>query len=81
LNRSGLNERQIKAIKFIKDRGEISRKEYVALAGISPRSAHLDLKDMVKKKLINPAGKGRSVKYKLHNERLHIARFARLLHD
>lgn len=66
LSRSGLNERQIKAIRFIKGHGEISRKEYVELAEISPRMAHLDLTDMVNKKLIASVGKGRSVKYILH---------------
>ncbi|MBU0566975.1 hypothetical protein KKC52_02840 [bacterium] len=67
LNRSGLNERQIKAIKFIKERGRITRKEYVALAEMSPRMAHLDLTELVNKELIIPIGKGRSVKYVLHN--------------
>ena len=66
LKRFGLNERQIKAIKFIKERGEISRKEYVSLVEISPRTAHLDLADLVNKQLLGSIGKGRSVKYTLH---------------
>lgn len=66
LSRSGLNERQIKAMRFIKEHGEISRKEYVELVAISPRMAHLDLTYMVNKKLIVSVGKGRSVKYILH---------------
>lgn len=62
----GLNARQMKAMRFIKEHGEISRKEYVELVAISPRMAHLDLTNMVNKKLITPVGKGRSVKYILH---------------
>jgi len=61
-----LNERQMEAIRFIKTNGVITRKEYVALVEISPRMAHLDLTDLVQKKLIAPTGKGRSVKYALH---------------
>jgi predicted HTH transcriptional regulator len=60
-----LNDRQIKAAVFIKEHGGISRKEYVVLAKISPRMAHLDLIDLVHKRLISPVGKGRSVKYVL----------------
>ena len=60
-----LNDRQIKAAVFIKEHGGISRKEYVVLAKISPRMAHLDLVDLVHKRLISPVGKGRSVKYVL----------------
>ena len=66
LSRMEVNERQTKAIKYIKERGVISRKEYVELTEISPRMAHLDLTDLVRKKIIVAAGKGRSVKYKLH---------------
>lgn len=61
-----LNERQIKAVKFIKEQGGISRKEYVSLVKISPRMAHLDLTDLVSKKLLVAVGKGRAVKYTLH---------------
>lgn len=62
----GLNERQIEAVKFIKKHGEISRKKYVDLIGISPRTAHLDLTGLVNKKILDPIGKGRAVKYILH---------------
>lgn len=61
-----MNERQIKAVMFVKERGAISRKDYVALVEISPRTAHLDLTDLVNKKLFVGIGKGRAVKYALH---------------
>lgn len=66
LTHLGLNERQIEAVKFIKKHGEISRKKYVDLAKISPRTAHLDLTGLVNKKILDPVGKGRAVKYILH---------------
>lgn len=65
LRKMGLNDRQIKAIKFIKENGKISRKEYVSLVTISSRMANLDLADLVNKKLITPIGKGRAVEYVL----------------
>lgn len=66
LTQMGLNDRQIKAVKYIKEHGEISRKQYVILGEISPRMAHLDLTDLAKKKIILPMGRGRSVRYVLH---------------
>ena len=63
---AGLNERQIKAVKYVKSNGEISRKEYVDLTSISPRQALIDLKDLVEKKIFDSIGKGRAFKYIAH---------------
>jgi len=63
---AGLNERQRQAVKYIKEHGEISRKQYVELVGISPRMAHLDLTNLSDKKIIERTGKGRASKYRLH---------------
>ncbi|MFH1504661.1 MAG: ATP-binding protein, partial [Candidatus Omnitrophota bacterium] len=62
---AGLNERQRQAVKYIKEHGEISRKQYVALVGISPRMAHLDLTNLSDKKIMERTGKGRASKYRL----------------
>lgn len=59
-----LNDRQKKAIEFIKQHGEISRKQYVDLAGISVRQANRDLNDILNKKVIMAVGSGRSLRYK-----------------
>lgn len=67
LNKMGLNERQIVAVKYIKERGQITRKEYVELSSISPRQALKDLTELVEKKVLLLAGKGRSSKYILRN--------------
>ena len=50
----------MKAMRSIKEHGEISRKEHVKLAAISPKMVHLDLTDMVNEKLLAPAGKGKT---------------------
>lgn len=65
LTKLGLNERQLKAVKYVKTKGEISRKVYVDLVPISPRQALLDLTELVKKRILYPLGKGRSRKYSL----------------
>ncbi|MBI4974964.1 MAG: putative DNA binding domain-containing protein [Candidatus Omnitrophica bacterium] len=64
LHKLDLNDRQKKAIKFIKQHGEISRKQYVDLAGISVRQANRDLNDLIDKKVVAPIGSGRSLRYK-----------------
>ena len=64
LHKLDLNARQRKAIGFIKKHGEISRKQYVDLAGISVRQANRDLDDLIVKKIILAIGSGRSLRYK-----------------
>lgn len=62
-----LNERQKNVIEYIKKQGAISRREYVSISSISPRQANKDLKDLLDKKLVVQIGKGRSVKYMVHD--------------
>jgi len=65
LAKSGLNERQIKAINFVKEHGQITNKEYVKLTSVASRQALTDLKGLVEKKLFSGVGKGRSARYSL----------------
>lgn len=64
LHKLDLNDRQKKTIEFIRKHGEISRKQYVDLVGISIRQANRDLNDLVAKKVIVPLGSGRSLRYR-----------------
>ena len=41
--------------------------EYVTLAKISLRPANKDMKDLLEKKLMFQVGKGRSVRYTMHD--------------
>jgi len=58
-----LNERQKKALEFIKERGKITNREYRQLTGISHEGVKKDLKILIKKNLITRRGKGRSTFY------------------
>jgi len=44
-----LNERQIKAVMYVKERGRITNKEYQELTNISRHTATIDLSEMEKK--------------------------------
>ena len=67
VTRADLNQRQKKALEYIKEKGSISRKEFSVLTGISLRQANKDINNLLKKKLISRLGKGRSVKYTVHD--------------
>jgi ATP-dependent DNA helicase RecG len=45
----GLNERQKKAVKYIKEKGEITNKEYKKNFGVSKATATRDLSKLVEK--------------------------------
>lgn len=66
LNKLGLNERQLKAIKYVQERGSIGNKVYQDMVGISKRQATNDLNDLEKKKVLERIGKtGRGTYYSL----------------
>lgn len=48
----GLNERQIKAVSFIKERGRITNKEYQILSNVSRMTGTRDLADLVNKGIL-----------------------------
>lgn len=62
-----LNERQGRAIEYIEENGAITRREYVSTISISLRQANKDLRDLVEKNLVIQVGKGRNIKYVLHD--------------
>ena len=63
LRKIGLNERQIKAVKYVKEKGKITNKEYREISGLSDEGARLDLMDLVNKKIFKFEGKGRNSHY------------------
>ena len=67
LHKIDLNDRQKKAMEFIKHHGEISRKQYVELAKVSVRQAHRDLNDLLAKHIVVSVGSGRSLRYQWHS--------------
>lgn len=58
LERLGLNERQIKAVEFIKQNKRISTKEYCNLFGVVRDTANRDLNNLLEKGLIGRKGSG-----------------------
>lgn len=65
LRKRDLNERQIKAVMYVKEKGRITNKEYREITGLSDEGARIDLKELVEKDLLQSRGSGRSVHYVL----------------
>ena len=61
-----LNDRQIKAVMYVKDRGKITNKEYRGMFGITDRMALIDLSELCAKEIFERIGKtGRKTEYLL----------------
>ena len=63
LRAMGLNERQIKAVLYVKEHGEITNRDYRRLARVSDETARHELKALVEQNLLKVQGKGRATKY------------------
>ena len=62
----GLNDRQLKAVNFVKEKGKITNKEYQELNATTERTASRDLSDLVQKQIIKSSGiKGAGAIYTL----------------
>jgi two-component system NtrC family response regulator len=61
----GLNQRQVKAINFIKKNSYITNDYYIQINHISDRHARRDLRQMVDLDIVARVGKGRSTRYVL----------------
>ncbi len=69
LRKLGLNERQIKAVMYVKKNGKITNREYKELNGISRQMATIDLKQLIDKGIFTKSGKaGAGIFYKLTND-------------
>ncbi len=55
----GLNERQIRAIEYVKKQGKIKNNEYQKLNNVSKRTATNDLRELVEKNILKYMGKGK----------------------
>lgn len=61
------NARQLKAIEFITKQGSIKNKQYRKLFGVSHKTAHIELAELVQQQKVMIAGSGRSTCYRLPN--------------
>jgi len=53
LTKLGLNERQLKTVEFVKEKGRITNKEYQSLNSISERTASRELSEITEKQVLN----------------------------
>lgn len=65
----GLNERQMKAIKYLKAEQKITNTDYQTLTDVARTTAKRDLEELVKLKLVHLFGAGRSAHYRLCDKR------------
>lgn len=65
LKELGLNERQIKAVLYVKEKGRITNAEYQGINEISERTASRDLEDLMNKEIFTREGDGKNTYYKI----------------
>ena len=66
----GLNERQVKAVLFAKEKGSISNSQYQQLTNVSRITATRDLSDLIQKRIFNSSNtKGAGSYYELNTSR------------
>lgn len=69
LSKLGLNERQLKAVEYVKEQVRITNKEYQTINSISERTASRELSDLVKKEVLKSSEiKGAGSYFYLSNE-------------
>ena len=61
LKHLGLNERQIKAVIYVKDKIKITNKKYQKLYEVSKRTATNDLNELVQKNVFEKVGTKRAI--------------------
>lgn len=64
-SKNKLNSRQEKIIDYLKNNKQISNKSYRELFGISHKTAHIELTELVTNNIIKKFGQGRSTAYSL----------------
>jgi len=60
-----LNERQKKAIDFVREKGKITNSDYRNLCNVSTDTAHKDLRELVEKNILIREGSGRATYYRM----------------
>lgn len=64
----GLNERQVEALLYAKKHGQISRRDYAQLTGVSTKTAYRDLAQLVARGILETRGAGRYIHYVFKEE-------------
>jgi len=58
-----LKDRQIKALKYLEEKGKFTLSQYINLTGVSKATAQRDLNDLLKRGLIERKGRKEGGKY------------------
>lgn len=66
LSQMGLNERQIKAVLYVKEKGEITTSAYTELNAVAERTARNDLNNLSDKQILKRVGETNLAKYILN---------------
>ena len=62
----GLNDRQIRAVMYVKEKGKITNRDYQTLCSVSKRTSTNDLENLVEKGLFEKVGtRGKGTFYKI----------------
>ena len=59
----GLNDRQVKAVIYVKEKGRITNSEYQKLNETSERTASRDLEELYKLNILDRVGESKSTSY------------------
>ena len=65
LREKGLNDRQIKALKYLEEHEKITNREYREINDASRQTAKRDLSNLVERGLLKQKGKGKGTYYTL----------------
>ena len=57
------SERQLKALRFVRQRGKITTGDYVKNYRVRDKTALIEIKDLVKKGFLKRRGNGRAIHY------------------
>ena len=68
LHKLDINDRQKKALEYIKKNGSINRQEYCKINNIGDTYAKRELGELIQKKIIKRVGKGKNTRYVLVTE-------------
>jgi ATP-dependent DNA helicase RecG len=67
LKELGLNERQIKAVLYVKEKGKITNREYQELNNVTEQTALRDIKSLIENNIFTKAGTNKDAKYEINN--------------
>jgi ATP-dependent DNA helicase RecG len=65
LSKLGLNERQIKAVLYVRENGKITNKEYQELNNTIDRTALRDIEELMNKDIFKREGDGKNTYYRI----------------